>query len=91
MAHGEKSPAGPFFGRIVLWWRVLRATPAFRFSSVFARRLTGKPLVISIPYLWLLLFFVIPFIIVLKISFAEFERHAASVFPDPYTAQSVSQ
>jgi putrescine transport system permease protein len=67
----NSSPAGPLFGRIVLWWRVLRQTPAFRITSVFARRLTGKPLVISIPYLWLLLFFVIPFIIVLKISFAE--------------------
>jgi putrescine transport system permease protein len=33
--------------------------------------LTGRGLVIAIPSLWLLLFFLIPFIIVLKISFAE--------------------
>jgi putrescine transport system permease protein len=32
---------------------------------------TGRAFVIAIPYLWLLLFFAIPFIIVLKISFSE--------------------
>ncbi len=32
----------------------------------------GKRLVIGMPYLWLLVFFLIPFLIVLKISFAEF-------------------
>ncbi|WP_320153407.1 putrescine ABC transporter permease PotH [uncultured Tolumonas sp.] len=31
----------------------------------------GRHLVIAIPYLWMLLFFLIPFIIILKISFAE--------------------
>src|SRR6266850_909726 len=62
------SPAGPTFGRIVLWWRIFRSTPAFQ---GIARRIGGRPLVIAIPYLWLLLFFVIPFVIVLKISFAE--------------------
>src|SRR6185312_8978260 len=31
----------------------------------------GRAFVISVPYLWLLLFFVVPFIIVLKISFAD--------------------
>ena len=33
---------------------------------------SGQRLVIALPYLWLLLFFLIPFLIVLKISFAEF-------------------
>ncbi len=33
--------------------------------------LTGRGAVIAIPYLWLLLFFAIPFIIVLKIAFSE--------------------
>ena len=33
--------------------------------------LTGRTLVIAVPWIWLLLFFLIPFIIVLKISFAE--------------------
>ncbi|MFO1434900.1 MAG: ABC transporter permease subunit [Gammaproteobacteria bacterium] len=32
---------------------------------------SGKTLVIAVPYLWLLLFFLIPFAIVLKIAFAE--------------------
>jgi putrescine transport system permease protein len=32
----------------------------------------GRGTVIGIPYLWLLLFFLLPFLIVLKISFAEF-------------------
>ncbi|HEY4646060.1 MAG TPA: ABC transporter permease subunit [Steroidobacteraceae bacterium] len=36
-----------------------------------SRGVTGRAVVIAIPYLWLLLFFAIPFIIVLKISFSE--------------------
>ncbi len=38
-----------------------------------ARRLglTGRPVVILIPYLWLLLFFLVPFFIVFKISLAQ--------------------
>jgi putrescine transport system permease protein len=36
------------------------------------RRLpSGRTLVASVPYLWLLLFFLVPFVIVLKISFSE--------------------
>lgn len=67
MARG--SPAvEPTFGRIVLWWRIFRSTPVVQGIT---RRIAGRPVVISIPYLWLLLFFVIPFVIVLKISFAE--------------------
>src|SRR5687767_7163271 len=33
--------------------------------------LTGRSLVVAVPWLWLLLFFLIPFVIVLKISFAD--------------------
>ena len=40
---------------------------------------TGRALVTSVPYFWLLLFFLIPFVIVLKISFS----HAAIAMP-PY-------
>jgi putrescine transport system permease protein len=36
------------------------------------RNWAGKRLVIAVPYLWLLIFFLVPFLIVLKISFAEF-------------------
>ena len=37
----------------------------------FLRRPSGKALVISVPYLWMFLFFLLPFIIVLKISFSQ--------------------
>ena len=43
-----------------------------RFASLPARlSLSGRGIVILIPYLWLLLFFLAPFLIVLKISFSE--------------------
>ena len=41
----------------------------------------GRRFIIAVPYLWLLLFFLIPFVIVLKISFAN----SAIAIP-PYTA-----
>jgi putrescine transport system permease protein len=49
------------------------ASPPIRWSSGILHRfgLTGRSVVIAIPWLWLLLFFLIPFVIVLKISFAE--------------------
>ena len=37
------------------------------------RRLTGRNAVIGVPYLWLLVFFLLPFVIVLRISVAEME------------------
>src|SRR6187549_2797975 len=43
-----------------------------RWSEYVVKNWTGQRLVIAVPYLWLLLFFLIPFLIVLKISFAEF-------------------
>src|ERR1700678_1233410 len=33
--------------------------------------ISGRGLVVTLPYLWLLLFFVVPFVIVLKISFSD--------------------
>jgi len=38
---------------------------------IHAFRRSGRSVIIAIPWLWLLLFFVVPFIIVLKISLAE--------------------
>ena len=35
--------------------------------------LTGRGLVVLLPYVWLLLFFVVPFLIVLKISFSDID------------------
>ncbi|KPG97228.1 spermidine/putrescine ABC transporter permease, partial [Pseudomonas sp. RIT-PI-r] len=40
----------------------------------------GRQLVIGVPFIWLFLFFMLPFFIVLKISFAE-----ADVAIPPYT------
>lgn len=49
--------------------------------SLLARiGLRGQRAVIAVPYVWLLLFFVIPFVIVLKISFSE-----TAIAMPPYT------
>jgi putrescine transport system permease protein len=42
-----------------------------RVSQSTRERLTGRSFVIGIPYLWLLAFFLLPFLVVLKISFSE--------------------
>ncbi len=44
---------------------------AVLFKVVTLFRFRGRTVVIAIPYLWLLLFFLCPFLIVLKISFSE--------------------
>jgi putrescine transport system permease protein len=51
----------------------LRSSPPLQWSRDILRRagLTGRAVVIAIPWIWLLLFFLVPFFIVLKISFAE--------------------
>ena len=54
-----------------LWLFLMRFGPP-RWSEYVVQNWTGQRLVIAIPYLWLLIFFLIPFLIVLKISFAEF-------------------
>jgi putrescine transport system permease protein len=41
--------------------------------ALLRRLMPGRGSVIAIPYIWLLLFFLIPFIIVLKISFAQMQ------------------
>jgi putrescine transport system permease protein len=53
--------------------KTVMQSPPLRWSSSKLHRLglTGRTVVIGVPALWLLLFFLIPFIIVLKISFAE--------------------
>jgi putrescine transport system permease protein len=54
-----------------LWTLFFRFGPP-RWSEYVLRNWSGQRLVIAVPYLWLLVFFLIPFLIVLKISFAEF-------------------
>jgi len=54
-----------------LWTFFFRFGPP-RWSDYVLRNWSGQRLVIAVPYLWLMLFFLVPFLIVLKISFAEF-------------------
>jgi putrescine transport system permease protein len=61
-SYGRMSP---------LWLFLMRYGPP-RWSEYVVKNWTGQRLVIAVPYLWLLIFFLVPFLIVLKISFAEF-------------------
>ena len=56
-----------------LMLRVLQQFPPYRWTQARLLRwgLRGRSAVIAIPYFWLLLFFLVPFIIVLKIAFSE--------------------
>jgi putrescine transport system permease protein len=66
------APRGkPFLlGELMAW---IRAHGPWRWAAVElrARGLSGRTLVTAVPYLWLLLFFLLPFLIVLKISVSE--------------------
>ncbi len=50
---------------------VLNRQHGYPFSDTIKRLRPGKKILIATPYLWLLLFFMVPFAIVLKISFSE--------------------
>jgi len=54
-----------------LWTFLFRYGPP-RWTEYVLRNWAGQRLVIAAPYLWLLIFFLVPFLIVLYISFAEF-------------------
>jgi putrescine transport system permease protein len=54
-----------------LWTFLFRYGPP-RWTEYVLKNWSGQRLVITVPYLWLLVFFLVPFLIVLKISFAEF-------------------
>ena len=59
-------------GRIgPLWMFLFRYGPP-RWTEYVLRNWSGQRLVIAVQYLWLVIFFLVPFLIVLKISFAEF-------------------
>lgn len=53
--------------------RMLWRLPPYRWLASLAQKLgvSGRTVVIAIPYLWLLLFFLVPFAFVLKIAFSE--------------------
>jgi putrescine transport system permease protein len=59
-------------GRLGPVWTFLFRYGPPRWTEYVLRNWSGQRLVIAVPYLWLLLFFLVPFLIVLKISFAEF-------------------
>jgi putrescine transport system permease protein len=59
-------------GRLGPVWTFLFRYGPPRWTEYVLRHWSGQRLVIAIPYIWLLLFFLVPFLIVLKISFAEF-------------------
>jgi putrescine transport system permease protein len=63
----------PFLlGELMAW---IRAHGPWRWASsgLRARGYSGRTLVTGVPYLWLLLFFLVPFLIVLKISVSEMQ------------------
>jgi putrescine transport system permease protein len=59
-------------GRLGPVWTFLFRYGPPRWTEYVLRNWSGQRLVIAIPYVWLLMFFLVPFLIVLKISFAEF-------------------
>ena len=58
-------------GRVGPLWALLFRLAPPRWSEYVLTHWSGKKLVIAMPYLWLLLFFLVPFLIVFKISFSE--------------------
>ena len=58
-------------GSLQLFLRFLMPPARWTQSRLRSWGFTGRMAVVSIPYLWLLLFFLIPFVIVLKIAFSE--------------------
>jgi len=54
-----------------IWTFLFRYGPP-RWTEYVLKNWSGQRLVVAVPYLWLLVFFLIPFLIVLYISFAEF-------------------
>jgi putrescine transport system permease protein len=65
MSRSQPGRLGP------LWTFFFRYGPP-RWSEYVLQNWSGQRLVIAVPYVWLLIFFLVPFLIVLKISFAEF-------------------
>jgi putrescine transport system permease protein len=58
-------------GRLGLIFSLLYRFGPPRWSQYIRKNWVGQRLVIAAPYLWLFLFFAVPFIIVLKLSFSE--------------------
>jgi putrescine transport system permease protein len=72
-ARAEPPQAQRHSAGVQLILRVLQQWTPYRWTKGRLVRwgVTGRTAVVAVPYLWLLLFFLVPFIIVLKIAFAE--------------------
>ena len=72
-AKAEAPRAQRHSAGVQLILRVLQHWTPYRWTQTRLVRwgVTGRTAVVAIPYLWLLLFFLVPFVIVLKIAFAE--------------------
>jgi putrescine transport system permease protein len=72
-APAELPRAHLFSAGVQLLLQFLEKLPPYRWTRARLLRwgVTGRTAVVAIPYLWLLLFFLVPFIIVLKIAFSE--------------------
>jgi putrescine transport system permease protein len=68
-----ESPRQRHSAGIQLVLNFLQSLPPYRWTQARLVRwgFTGRTAVIAVPFLWLLLFFLIPFIIVLRIAFSE--------------------
>ncbi|HUG73826.1 MAG TPA: ABC transporter permease subunit [Steroidobacteraceae bacterium] len=71
-ANGTSPRLTPGSGRAGPLWELFFRFGPPRWSRYIRGNWAGQRLVIAVPYLWLLLFFLVPFLIVLKISLAEF-------------------
>ncbi|MGC3982184.1 MAG: ABC transporter permease subunit [Steroidobacteraceae bacterium] len=72
--HRAEPPQGTGLSAgVQLMLRALRELPPYRWTQARLARwgVRGRTAVIALPYLWLVLFFLIPFVIVLKIAFSE--------------------
>ncbi|MEQ1580599.1 MAG: ABC transporter permease subunit [Steroidobacteraceae bacterium] len=71
--HAEGPTSQRLSAGVQLILRVLNHFPPYRWTHARLLKwgVTGRTLVIAVPYLWLMLFFLVPFIIVLKIAFSE--------------------
>ena len=70
-------------GRLGPLWTILFRYGPPRWTEYVLKNWSGQRLVIAVPYLWLLVFFLVPFLIVLKISFAEY----SALGRPPYVAR----
>lgn len=70
-AYGPQLPNHLTSGRLGPLFTLFYRFGPPRWSEYVLKHWSGQRLVIAAPYLWLLLFFLVPFLIVLKISFSE--------------------